>query len=148
MNKIKPLLTKTSLNTSNIISRSKNKIVNTTQKIAHNAKSQMVGASLALATLVPLASSCTVSEKEPIRTCTCAQKEVVADTNSMKNVCTNSSAKVNNINNPTQVDKAEENQKTEDSGPSTLTILGIAAAVVGLLMFNNWAEGEEPWDFM
>jgi len=66
MNKIKPLLTKTSLNTSNIISRSKNKIVSTTQKIAHNAKSQMVGASLALATLVPLASSCVQQSDDKI----------------------------------------------------------------------------------
>ena len=66
----------------------------------------------------------------------------------MKNVCINSSAEVNNINNPTQVGNAEENQQKEDSGPSTLTILGVVAGVVGLLMFNNWAEGEEPWDFM
>ena len=148
MNKIMPLVQKTGFKKSNIVSNSKKYITNTTQKIAHNAKSQMVGATLALATLVPLASSCTVSEKEQVRTCTCAQKEVVADTNSMKNVCTNSSAEVNNINNPTQVDNAEENQQKEDSGPSALTILGIAAAVVGLLMFNNWAEGEKPWNFM
>ena len=148
MNKIMPLVQKTGFKKSNIVSKSKKYITNTTQKIAHNAKSQLVGASLALATLVPLTSSCTASEKEPIRTCTCAQKEVVADINSLKNVCTNSSAEVNNINNPTRVDKAEENQQKEDGGPSALTILGVVAGVVGLLMFNNWAEGEEPWDFM
>lgn len=58
MNKIMPFVQKNGFKKNNIISKNKKHITNTTQKIAHSVKSQMVGASLVLATLAPLASSC------------------------------------------------------------------------------------------
>lgn len=59
MKTITPIMQMNKLKMSNIVSRSKKQITNTTQKIANSVKSQVVGASLALATLTPFASSCT-----------------------------------------------------------------------------------------